>query len=188
MQFIHIRRFILASITLLCVAPAFAAGLEAENLLQALPDGYKIAFQDRQGGMLITEMVPKAETADNWTEMVTAQVFFGLKATPRQFKARMDEGVKAACPDAESVDVIHDEENGYPISIWMQVCPLNPSTGKPEYTWFKAIQGNDSFYVVQKAFKYAPSKEEVVHWMEYFRQVSACDTRLPASTCPVFEK
>lgn len=188
MQFITIRRFILASITSLCLVPAFAAGLEDENLLQTLPDGYKIGFQDRQNNMLITEMVPQAETVQNWTEMVTTQVFLGLKVTPQQFKASIDQGVKAACPGAESVHVTQVEENGYPVSIWMQVCPLNPATGKPEYTWFKAIQGNDSFYVVQKAFRYAPSEEEVVHWMKYFRGVSACDTRLPASPCSLARK
>ncbi len=188
MQFMRISRFIFASIILLCAVPALAAGLEDENLLQTLPDGYKIGFQDQQKRVLITEMVPKTETVTNWTEMVTTQVFLGLTVSPQQFKARLDEGLQAACQGAESVDVMESLENNYPTSIWMQVCPLNPSTGKPEYTWFKAIQGNDSFYVVQKAFKYAPSKEEVVHWMKYFREIKACDTRLPASACPQFEK
>ena len=188
MQFVSIRRFILASITSLFLVPVFAAGLEDENLLQTLPDGYKIGFQDRQQNMLLTEMVPEAETVENWTEMVTTQVFPGLKATPQQFKATIDQSVKAACPGAESVDVTQGEENEYPISIWMQVCPLNPSTGKPEYTWFKAIQGNDSFYVVQKAFRYAPSEEEVVRWMKYFQGVGVCDTRLQASPCSLAGK
>lgn len=187
MQPIQNFRFILAATLLLCTAPAFSAGLEDENLLQTLPDGYQIGFQDRKAGAQITEMVPKAETVENWTEMLTTQVFFGLKVAPRQFKASMDEALQASCPGAESGEGVQDQENGYPILVWLQACPLNPATGKPEYTLHKAIQGNDSFYIVQKAFKYAPSEQEVTRWLKYLRGVNVCDTRLPASACPVFE-
>ena len=38
--------------------------------------------------------------------------------------------------------------------MWRMTCPLNRQTAKPEMTWFKAISGTDSFYVVQKAFKF----------------------------------
>ena len=48
-----------------------AAELRDENLLQLLPKGYKVDFQSKQGNMLTTEMVPQAETVNNWTEMVT---------------------------------------------------------------------------------------------------------------------
>jgi hypothetical protein len=65
---------------------------------------------------------------------------------------------------------------------------LNQATGKPEKTWFKAIKGNDSFYVVQKAFKFDPSKEQIAQWMQYFRSVAVCDTRLADRPCPKLEK
>ncbi len=158
-----------------------------ENLLQTLPDGHQIGFQDRKGGAQITEMVPKAETVENWTEMLTTQVFFGLKVAPRQFKASMDEAMQAGCPGAKSMEGVQDQENGYPILAWLQVCPSKPATGKPEKPWYKAIQGNDSFYLVQNAFKYAPSEQEVTRWLKYLRGISVCDTRLPASACPAFE-
>ena len=63
-------------------------------------------------------------------------------------------------------------------------CPKNPGTGKPEITWFKAVQGNDSFYLVQKAFKFEPSKEQVTRWMGYLRKVSVCDSRIADRVCP----
>ena len=52
-----------------------------------------------------------------------------------------------------------------------------------EITWFKAIQGNDSFYVAQVAFKAWPSKEQVTQWMRYLKDVTGCDTRLPDRAC-----
>lgn len=164
------------------------AGLENENLLQRLPKGYKIDYQTRQGNMLMTEMVPQAETVKDWTEMVTTQIFLGMKnATPEQFQTSMTKRWMEACKGGEVSPITKGEENGYPFSLWLQACPLNPATGKPENTWFKAIKGNDSFYVVQKAFKFAPSKEHVIQWMQYFRSVMVCDTRLADRACPKFE-
>src|SRR6478752_2384274 len=52
--------------------------------------------------MLISEMVPVKQSVKNWTEMVTVQVFYGLKATPDQFKAKIECGLAAACPKSES--------------------------------------------------------------------------------------
>jgi len=134
-------------------------------------------------GLLISEMVPVKQSVKNWTEMVTVQVFYGLKATPDQFKARIESGLAAACPKSESRPVAQGEENGYPSMVWLQNCPLNKATGKPEITWFKAIQGNDSFYIVQVAFKAWPSKEQITQWMRYLKDATVCDTRLPDRAC-----
>ena len=40
-----------------------------------------------------------------------------------------------------------------PPLVWYENCSLNTATGKPEFTWFKAIQGNDSFYLIQVTLK-----------------------------------
>ncbi len=148
-------------------ASVCVAQLQDENILTKLPDGFNVDFQQRNKDMLISEMVPVKQSVKNWTEMVTVQVFCGLKATPDQFKARIESGLAAACPRAESRPVAQGKENGYPSMVWLQNCPLNKATGKPEITWFKAIQGNDSFYIVQVAFKAWPSKEQITKWMGY---------------------
>lgn len=163
-----------------------SAKVADENLIQNFPIGYKVGFQAKQGNMLITEMVPKSETVNNWTEMVTTQIFLGMKnATPEQFQAVMAKQWLAACNDGNVMPITKGEENGYQFSIWIQTCPLNKSTGNPEKTWFKAIKGNDSFYVVQKAFRFDPSNEQVVQWMKYFRSIMVCDSRLPDRPCPM---
>jgi hypothetical protein len=158
--------------------------LSDENLLLAVPDGFKIDFQQRTGDMLISEMVPVAQTVHEWTAMVTVQVFHDLKVTPEQFKARIDKEGPAACAGIESHPVAQGDENGYAYMVWLQSCPLNNATGKPEITWFKAITGNDSFYVVQLAFKAWPSKEQITSWMHYLGSVTVCDSRLPERACP----
>jgi hypothetical protein len=74
------------------------------------------------------------------------------------------------------------------VLVWSLTCPRNPATGKPEMTWFKALQGNDSFYVVQKAFKFVPDKDQVAKWMGFLRAVAVCDSRLPDRACPQADK
>ena len=64
------------------------------------------------------------------------------------------------------------------------VLSAQPATGKPEITWFKAISGRDSFYVVQKAFKFEPAPEQAKQWVGWLDKVSVCDTRLPDRACP----
>lgn len=180
-----VKLFSLLFSAMLALPSICFADLTDENLLQNLPAGYRVAFQGRQGNMVISEMVPQAETVKNWTEMITTQIFFGLKnVTPEQFQDFMAKSWLAACKDGAVAPVAKGEENGYAFSIWIQSCPLNPATGKPEKTWFKAIKGNDSFYVVQKAFRFDPSDEQVVQWMKYFRSVIVCDSRLPDRACP----
>lgn len=179
------RYFGIALLVLLAVPSVSWAEVKNETLLQSLPLGYKIDFQARQGNMGITEMVPQAESVENWTEMVTTQVFFGLKsATPEQFQANMEKNWLASCKAGQSASIANGAENGYPFTLWLLSCPLNPATGKPEITWFKAIKGNDSFYVVQKAFRFEPAREQVMQSMQYLRKVSLCDTRLPDRACP----
>jgi hypothetical protein len=167
------------------VTSAGLAELQDENILAGLPAGFKIDFQQRNKTMLISEMVPVKQSVKSWTEMVTVQVFYGLKVTPDQFKAGIEKELATACPRAESHPVAQGPENGYPSMVWLQNCPINKATGKPEITWFKAIQGNDSFYIVQVAFKARPSKQQITQWMGYLKDVTVCDTRLPDRACAV---
>ena len=116
-------------------AAAANAGLENENLLITAPPGYKVGFNEKKPSMVMTEFVPSKETVENWTEMVTVQVFFGLKATPQQFMEDLAKRWRAACPETPEGHVIADApENGYPTRVWLLDCPKNPQSGKPEIT------------------------------------------------------
>ncbi|MCW5691543.1 MAG: hypothetical protein KIT48_04195 [Pseudolabrys sp.] len=176
--------FRLYASALLLTLAAPAAAFQGENLLVSMPDGYKVDFQKRQGNTQITEMVPKAESVNAWTEMVTVQVFHQLKAKPEEFRDRIIGLWRKSCPEAESAPIMSAAENGYAVTMWLSSCPHNKETGKPEFTFMKAIAGKDSFYVVQKAFKQTPSKEQTAIWTQYLKKVGVCDTRLPDRACP----
>ena len=159
-------------------------GLENENLLTGLPDGFKIGYQAEQGNQTITEMVAESESVEDWTTMVTVQVYLGEKnTTPQQAQETMTIRWFGACENSETYPVADGVENGYNFALWMLYCPLNPSTQKVEYTYMKAIQGNDSFYLAQVAFRYKPTDAKKKQWMNYLREVQVCESRLPDRAC-----
>ncbi len=169
---------------LLAGPPAIAAFVN-ENLITTAPAGYHVAFQNKGDEGLITEWVPAGETAENWTEMVTVQVFYHLKMSPEAFMTDLETQWLRSCPGADRAQpIVNAVENGYPTLVWLLSCPQNPSSGKVEITWFKAVQGTDSFYVVQKAFRFVPSKAQITRWVGYLKAVHVCDSRLPARACP----
>ena len=65
-------RTLALSACLLAATPTVA--FEGENLLAAMPQGYKVGFQQKKGAKQSTEMVPAGETVQAWTEMVTGQL------------------------------------------------------------------------------------------------------------------
>ena len=158
---------------------------ENENLLAELPTGFKIDYQAEQNNMVINEMVPQSESVNDWTTMVTVQIFLGeTNTTPEQYQETMTQSWFNACQDSESYPVANGDENGYNFVLWQLYCPLNPSTQKVEYAYMKAIQGNDSFYLVQVAFRREPSSDEITQSMNYLREVQVCNTRIAERACP----
>jgi len=149
-----------------------------------MPPGYKVGFTKHAERGVITEMVPDGQTVETWTEMVTVQIFFGMHDSVSGFRLRMEKLWAQSCAGARSAPVSGGIENGYVVTIWRQSCPLNRQTGQPETTLFKAIAGRDSFYVVQKAFKFEPSPDAAAEWARYLDTVSVCDTRIPERKCP----
>ncbi len=164
----------LALAALLAPAAALAASGEQARL-PSMP-GYVHAYDavDPQGNR-IDEYVPKGQTVQNWTEMITVNTApNSASVSPREFLGFMEAGWKAACPDAQAHWVREGEEEGRPFAVLMLGCPLNPGTGKPEYTWIKGIQGLQGFYTVQKAFRSEPGRDDVVTWVSWLRDVSLC--------------
>jgi hypothetical protein len=130
-------------------------------------------------------MVAEGETVEDWTIMVTMQVYLGEKnTTPNQAQDNLTQAWFNACQNSETYPIADGVENGYTFVLWQLYCPLNSTTQKVEYTFMKAIQGNDSFYLVQVAFRYEPTEADITQWMQYLKQVQVCDARIPEQACP----
>lgn len=177
------------ALLLICALPFLAAAQTGgEVLLQKVPPGYKIAAQTRQGNAATTQLVPEGESLQTWSETIAVTVFLGEKnATIDQFQkfslARWLSGCPGIAGAADIKSVSKGIENSYPFEIWSVACKRASDTAPSEFAWFKAIKGNDSFYVIQKSFRKEPSLENITAWVKYLEKLSVCDTRLLSQSC-----
>lgn len=186
MQRLPLRPVVLGLALLLCFGTAATAQLKNENLLVGLPQGFKVGFSDSRNGMNIQEWVPSNETVQNWTEMVTVQVFLNrTDLDPVKFLTTLQQQWAGACKGSNATPVATGRVNGYLSASMLLRCPLLTSTGKPETTMVKTIKGNDSFYVVQRAVRAIPTSAQLEQTKKYLDGVSLCDTRLPAHPCRI---
>jgi hypothetical protein len=74
----HCRGLVWAAAVLLfgAASPATSQSLlQAENLLFAPPPDFKVGYESNHNNRLLTEYVPAGETVDDWTQMLTVQIF-----------------------------------------------------------------------------------------------------------------
>jgi hypothetical protein len=185
----YVLSLFLAATFALAYTAAFAAdgALEDENLLQVLPSGFHIGNQQSDNHIDLTEMVPDGESVDDWTQLITTQVFRGI-GNPDFFdvyRKGVEQTFKKSCDSTEFLPFrdLDGKENGYPVHLWMQFCRYKNPDKAPEVTPFKYIQGRDAAYVVQWASHSEPTKEEFKQRMRYLSKVLACDTRRKESPC-----
>jgi hypothetical protein len=158
--------------------------LADETFLFKVPTGYKVANRVDQKNLNMVEMTPTDQSFQRWEEMLTAQAFMGAKnASVEAFQARAMQVQTSVCPGTTSKDLRKGKENGYEFEAWLAICPINPRTQKTEWTLFKAISGQDSFYVMSKSFKFEPSQSQLEEWSTYMSKVMVCDGRLPERRC-----
>src|SRR5215213_6808102 len=176
----------------LAVALAGAqGGLTGENLLVEIPSGYELGHHQKADQGEISEFIPKGETVEGWSEMITVQLLPAHNSNAK-FYATFESLAKQACTDGSTEVIATTEENGYPVKVFILSCPTNQQTNMGETTFIKTIEGKDKFYVVQKAWrteKYEPDQlpltsDDVTHWTQYLRSVYVCDSRVKERNCP----
>jgi len=132
----------------------------------------------------VLEAVPEGETVKDWSEMITTQVFLGRKgADPAAFLSGVRRKWLADCPGSVEPTIHAGNANGYSVSMMLIGCPLNPATGKPEAALMRGIAGADSFYLMQFAWRSAPTQDQITKAAHYLGTVNVCDTRNPDHPC-----
>jgi hypothetical protein len=180
-----------AAVILIACTATVASGqslIDAENLLFSPPKDFKVGFQSNRNNRLMTEWVPSAETVEDWTQMLTVQVFRGATVDAATFLQGVGKRYMDACPGTTAKGIFTGQVNGYVVSMLVLNCPKNPGTGKPETTAFRVIKGKDALYSVQRAWRHTPSDHDFDDAMHMLARVTVCDTRAPEHPCPALGK
>jgi hypothetical protein len=156
----------------------------AEHLLVSPPKDFKIGSQSNRDNRLMSEWVPAAETVEDWTQMLTVQIYGSATVDAATFLQGVGKRYMDACPGTTADGIYTGQVNGYVVSMLLLKCPKNPRTGKPETTAFRVIKGKDALYSVQRAWRAVPSDQDVDDVMHDLAKVTVCDTRAPEHPCP----
>jgi hypothetical protein len=183
---------ILKSAALIIAGCATASALgqsliDAENLLFAPPKVFKVGSQSNRDNHLMTEWIPATETVEDWTQMLTVQIYRGAAVEAATFLQSLGKRYMDACAGTTAKGIFTGQINGYVVSMLVLKCPKNPGTGKPETTAFRVIKGTDALYSVQRAWRSIPTDQELDDAMHALAKVTVCDTRAANHPCPSFD-
>jgi hypothetical protein len=151
-----------------------------ENLLASIPDDWGFAHSDERERIRLYEYVPKPQTVEGWTRMITIEAH-RLDAQPVDFVRRMGASFKARCPKTETFRDSQPDIDGRPAVRFFFRIP--ECTGiVPESDLVLAIRGREALYVILHAWRPAPpTKQEFLEANALLNGVRVCDTA--AGTC-----
>jgi hypothetical protein len=143
----------------------------------AAPDlpGFVVVNQRENRNQSIREEVPKGQTAQRWSKMVTTQWFRRLteRVTPEEFAGTMIASLPKSCPGASASPVQSLRVSGFKAARFKVVCP-NTATGLPESFFLLAVAGDKDMYVKQVAFRGEASSADFLWARKFLAGVVMC--------------
>lgn len=182
-------RGLLIALALAVLTPGTAA---AQGLIFPIEifDTWSMTESEGQMGgrnVRVLEFVPRGQTVEQWTEMITIMVIDTRRARPRPTGRSMyDEltaGYRAACGQTSFSEPVVAEQHGLATTTFSMACDaarIGPTAGSGDYTYVKIIEAPpNNLYMAQRAWRGAlpdPSvrpitDEQFAEWMTFFEGV-----------------
>ncbi len=178
-------RAALAVLALMVIATGAAAQPGGETLILRLPAGYVMAHEIRHEGFVWTEYLPRGQKPEDWSDMLSVTIDLGgVGMDTREYERRFAETWAYACRTARHETLIAGRQNGYRVRVAQLSCPEPALGGSPEWLLVKLLEGNDSFYTVQRIFRDRPNASTLRSWREFLEGVYLCDNRIAGRECP----
>lgn len=132
--------------------------LYSQNLLFFVPSRFSLLRQADEDGQFTREYVPRGETGEKWSQMITLtatrDVIGQPGITPRGILAALAESLKMNCPTTFAArDLGETSISGFPAQIAVVGCGAEGKQPPPfsEQTLIIAIQGVHDLYTLQWA-------------------------------------
>lgn len=152
-----------------------------EGLSLPMADGFvTVHHQVAQNGA-IEERVPRGETVERWTRMVTL-LTLNDSATPEAYLATFTTRIANACPGTKAGPQFKSSLAGRRMIEGRLDCPRNPETARPETFVYRVYQGNGRLYMLQVAFRSVPTDAQIAWARKQLADAVICGGAGPA--CP----
>lgn len=162
-----------AVIALASASPAAAA--DAERLVSPPLANFVLGYSAANEAQSIREEVPRGETVERWTRMVTTQRFAGLAArsTPAAYARTIAEQTPRACPGAKVSPVAGLTVSNRAAARLQVDCPRSEG-GLPESFLLLAVAGQSDMHVRQVAYRGAKSAADLAWAERYLAETVLC--------------
>ena len=130
------------------------------------------------------EFVPRGETVEAWTRMLTVQtVPWRTGLTPTGVLRMVAAGMEGACSGASPSAIEPAGLNGRDGATIRVDCPRNSQTGKAETMFARAVQGDRSITIVQAATRRVPTAKDVAWATEALSSLTFCGEADQSGRC-----
>ena len=176
------RRILAATLAVSLASPLFAQS--AERLSSPALTGFVVGYSAANDQQSIREEVPRGESVQRWTRMVTSQWFAGLaaKATPSQYAQNVIAPLPRACPGAKVSPMENLTVSGRPAVRFQVDCPRSPA-GRPETFILLAVAGASDMHVKQVAFRGSVTPADLQWARGYLAGTLLCGTGSREAVC-----
>jgi len=105
-----------------------------------------------------------------------------IKKKLAYFREVIDQPGYDACSAFSTLTLYSSTNNPYPSEIWQTSC--EKKNGSEAKILHLILQGNDSFYHIQKIWQGDIETKEINDWQKRFKQIYLCDSRSAIAICP----
>ena len=157
-----------------------------------MPLSFVVVYENTKGTQYTREAVPKGETVERWTQMITVTGYKGLAAnanvTPEKFAGGMVAGFKRLCPDSFAAKGLGAAKFGG-ADAFVAVTGCGTVQGRSETVLIAVVKGVADYYTFQWAERGAagpaPAVEDI-RWTDRLRAlqpIALCGS-VPGETAP----
>lgn len=166
-------------------APAQFAG---EHMVGPADPGFRLGFAESRA-LDMQEYVPRGETVQDWTRMVTIQRLpYRPGITPTALLRRWLAGLARACGVVVPPEPVAASFPGHEAADARFDCPRNPNTGKPETVLTRIVVGDRAVHWVQAATRRAPDTDDLAWAGKVIAGTTLCPAGSPDRRCVASEQ
>ncbi len=137
---------------MLIFAAAMALLAPADHPGMPMADGFVVGYRQTAQMGAIEERVPRGETVQDWSRMVTL-LTMNVDMTPEAYLDAFARQIATACPGATVGPRTASITGAYKSLDGRTDCALNPGTGKPETFFYRIFAAGGRLYMAQVAFR-----------------------------------
>ena len=136
------------------IASAATAAAAERLVLEPYPSGawYDVVNQSGPGGF-VREQMPQGQTPQDPRDTLTAQGLRGYTGSPAAYIAGAFSDLSQHCDTVETVGPTIDVEAGRAVAYGRFYCGRQKGQAFGAHVFFKAIQGSDALYVIDRDFR-----------------------------------